>query len=173
MTATTVRPGADEYKAFYHGYIARVGDGEITGLLARQIGGTLELLRGIPEGRGSHRYAPDKWTIRETIAHMIDTERVFAYRALRVARGDATPLPGFDQDDYVPTSGAERRTIRDLADEFAHVRQATVDLFTHFDDEAMARRGTASNSTITPRALAYIIAGHELHHAAILREKYL
>lgn len=173
MTVTTMRPGADEYSPYYERYVSKVPDGEITTVLAQQIEATLELLRGIPESKGSHRYEPGKWTLRESIGHVIDSERIFSCRALRIARGDTTPLPGFEQDDYVPTSGAERRTIGDLADELEHVRRATLDLYRHLDDEALARRGTASGATITPRALAYIIAGHERHHVMILRERYL
>jgi len=172
-TAAIPRPRADEFKAYYGKYIERVPNGDLLPILEQQIAGTTAMIRGLSEAQGNHRYAPEKWSIKEVIGHVIDSERIFAYRALRIARGDATPLPGFEQDDYVPTGGFDRRTLRDLADELAAVRQATIHLFRHLDDEALQRRGTASDHTITPRALAYIIAGHELHHVNILRTKYL
>ena len=170
---TRLRPKADEYLPYYDRYISKVEEGEITDILSRQIEVTLDLLRSIPESRGGHRYGPGKWSIREVIAHIIDAERIFAYRALRVARGDTTPLASFDENAYTPMSGAEQRTIADLAEELEAVRRATTLLYAHLGDEALGRRGTASNATITPRALAYIIAGHELHHVQILRERYL
>ena len=167
------RPAADEYNAYYDKYISKVPDGDISQTLVTQLASTLDILGRIPESKGDYRYAPDKWTVKEVLAHVIDAERIFAYRALRIGRGDKTPLASFEQDDYVPFSRASERTIRDLVEELGHVRRASIALFQHFDDEAMSRRGTASNSPVTPRALAYIIAGHELHHLQILREKYL
>jgi uncharacterized damage-inducible protein DinB len=173
MPMLVSRPAADEYNAYYDRYISKVPDGDIVRQLATQVSSTLELLESIPESKGDHRYAEGKWTVKESILHVIDAERIFGYRALRVARGDKTPLPGFEQDEFVPFSRAAERTLRDLAAELGHVRRASVALFEHLDEEAMSRRGTASNSPVTPRALAYIIAGHELHHVQILRERYL
>jgi hypothetical protein len=167
------RPAADEYAPYYGKYLALVPDGDVRALLATQLEDTLTLLRGIPEGRGGHRYAPDKWSIREVVGHVCDTERIMSYRALRIGRGDATPLPGFEQNDYVPTGRFDQRTIADLGLELAAIRQATLHLFRHLDAEALARRGTASNGPFTPRALAYVIAGHERHHVALLRSRYL
>lgn len=167
------RPTADEYNAYYGRYISKVPDGDIVQTMTSQLSSTLELLNSIPESKGDHRYAEGKWTVKEVLAHLNDSERIFAYRALRIARGDKTPLPGFEQDEYVPLSHASERTIRDFAEEFRDVRRASVALFRHLDEEDMSRRGTASNNPVTPRALAYIIAGHELHHLAILRENYL
>jgi hypothetical protein len=174
MTSSPIpRPGADEYVAYYGKYISRVPDGDVCDLLARQVDDTLALIRSIPEARGTHRYAAGKWSIKEVIGHVNDSERIFAYRALRIARGDATPLPGFEQDDYVPAGKFDQRTLADLGEELSAIRQATLHLFRHLDVTAAARRGTASGNPITPRALAYIIAGHERHHVAILKEKYL
>jgi len=172
-TAAIPRPRADEFKAYYGKYIERVPNGDLLPILEQQIAATTAMIRGLSEAQGNHRYAPEKWSIKEVIGHVIDSERIFAYRALRIARGDATPLPGFKQDDYVPTGGFDRRTLRDLADELAAVRQATIHLFRHLDDEALHRRGTASEHRMTLRALAYIIAEHELHHVNILRPKNL
>lgn len=173
MSVTIARPGTEEYAPSYAGYITRVPDGELRGTLRAQLGATLALLRGIPESRGDHRYAADKWTIKEVIGHVIDTERIMAYRALRIARGDSTPLAGFEQNDYVSMGNFGQRTIANLAEELEVVRRSTIILLQHLDETALARRGTANGLPVTPRALAYIIAGHELHHVDILRTRYL
>lgn len=174
MTAAAIpRPQADEYATYYGNYISKVPEGDLLALLATQIGDTLQLIRGIPEARGTHRYAPDKWSIKEVCGHLCDTERIMSYRALRIARADATPLPGFEQNDYVPVGGFDARTLADLGEEFAAIRQATLHLFRHLDPVALTRRGTASGNPFTPRALAYVIAGHERHHVGILKAKYL
>ena len=167
------RPGPDEYAPFYAGYVARVTPGDLVAGLATQLAATLELLGAVPEERGDYRYAPDKWSIKEVAGHLSDTERIFCYRLLRVARGDATPLPGYEQNDYVPAGAFHRRTLRALADELRHVRQATVDLVRSLDEAALARRGTANGFPVTARALVYIIAGHERHHVDVLRTRYL
>jgi len=174
MTASLIaRPGTDEYAPYYGTYIGKVPDGDLRALLSSQLTETLALIRSIPESRGGHRYAPDKWSIKEVLGHLADSERIFSYRALRIGRGDSTPLPGFEQDDYVPTGRFDDRTLRDLADELGVVRQATIHLFAHLDEAALERRGTASGKTVSVRALAYIIAGHELHHVGILKTRYL
>ena len=177
MTATaptsTQRPGADEFAPYYARYIDRVPDGAIVPQLESQLASTLQLLRAIPESRGDHRYAPGKWSIKETIGHLNDSERIFAYRALRIGRGDTKPLAGFDQDPYVETGRFDARTLADLVEELAAIRASTVALFRSFDAEALARRGTASENPVSTRALGYMILGHELHHVAILRERYL
>jgi hypothetical protein len=165
-------PAADEFGPFYAGYIARVPVGDVRDTLATQLAGTRHLVEEFGEARADHRYAPDKWTVREVVSHLADTERVFAYRALRIARGDATPLPGFDENAYVAHANAARRPLADVVAELEAVRHATLALLAGLDDTALLRRGTASNHPLTPRAAAYIIAGHELHHAAILRERY-
>jgi hypothetical protein len=169
----TRRPAPDEYSPYYERYVARVPAGDLRAILERQIGDTQRLLATIPESRGEHRYAPGKWSIKDVVGHLGDTERIMCYRALRVARGDETPLPAFDENAYVPAANFGRRTLRDLAEEFAAVRGATLALFRHLDDEALDRRGTASDKTISARALGYIIAGHELHHLELLRTRYL
>lgn len=174
MTGCAIpRPAADEHVAYYGAYIAKVPEGDLCRILADQLADTRALIASIPERRGTHRYAPGKWSIKEVLGHVCDSERIFSYRALRIARGDATPLPGFEQDEYIPAGAFDRRTFADLSDELAAVRQASLLLFRHLDAAALARRGTASGHTITPRALAYVIAGHERHHIDILKEKYL
>ncbi|HKG91331.1 MAG TPA: DinB family protein [Gemmatimonadaceae bacterium] len=167
------RPSESEYLPYYHKYVTLVPEGDIVGLLAQQVGETLGLLRGVSEERGMRRYAEGKWSIKEVAGHMADTERIFAYRALRIARADRTPLPGYEQDDYVRAANFDQRPLADLTDELAQVRRATVALFRGFDAEAWTRTGTANNAEVSVRALAYIIAGHERHHLDVLRTKYL
>ena len=167
------RPAEDEYAPYYGRYISRVPDGDLYSMLSSQLTDTLALIGAIPEPRGTHRYAEGKWSIKEVMGHLIDTERIMSYRALRFARADQTPLPGFEQNDYVPPGGFDRRTLQDLSEEFAAVRQATLHLLRHLDPAALTRSGTASGNHVTVRALAYIIAGHELHHVEILKTKYL
>jgi len=169
----TARPEKTEYAAYYEGYVSRVPDGEITTILRRQMDETLTLLRGIPENRGDYRYADGKWSIKELIGHITDSERVFSYRALRFGRGDATPLSGFEQDDFVRGGNFAKRTVADLAGEFENVRKSTISLFASLDAEAVSRRGSANNNEVSVKGLAYIIAGHELHHIDILRSRYL
>ncbi|HJU64164.1 MAG TPA: DinB family protein [Gemmatimonadaceae bacterium] len=173
MTTTLSRPEAADYAPYYGRYIEQVPDGDVLRLLEDQISSTLRLLRGIPEERGGHRYAPEKWSIKDVVGHLSDAERIFAYRSLRIARGDETPLPGFDQDPYVTNGNFDRRTLADLASELESVRAATLSLFRGLDAAAFARRGTASGVVFTVRALPYIIAGHERHHVTILRSRYL
>jgi hypothetical protein len=167
------RPGADEYAPYYAAYVNLVPDGDILALLAEQIGETLDLLRGLSESRAAARYAPGKWSIKEVCGHMIDAERIFSYRALRFARGDRQPLAGFEQDDYIRNADFDSRSIKDLAEEFEHVRRATILLFEHLDGEAWSRRGIASEAEVSVRGLAYIIAGHERHHMGVIRSRYL
>jgi hypothetical protein len=128
--------------------------------------------RVVPETRGAHRYGPGKWSVKEVVLHLSDTERIMAYRALRVARGDRTPLPGFDETQYTPQSGADAQPLAALVTEWSEVRQATITLFRHLPPEAWSRRGTASGQPVSVRALAWIIAGHERHHLATLEERY-
>lgn len=168
-----VRPQSTEYAPYYAGYIAHVPDGDVVETLRRQRDETRRLLLAIPEERGGHRYAPDKWSIRELLGHVSDTERVMSYRALRIARGDQTPLAGFDQDTFVAGANFDRRTIADLAEELELVRAATIALVQSFDEESFERRGTANGLEVSARALVFIIAGHEQHHLEILRSRYL
>lgn len=170
---TFVRPGADEYAPYYERYVSLVPDGDLLATLTRQGGETVALLRSLPDERGMHRYAPEKWSINDVVLHLADAERVFGYRALTFARGDRTPLPSFEHDDWVVVARADGRRLPDLVDEFEQVRKGTLALLRGLDDEAIARRGTASGKEVTARALAWIIAGHERHHVAILRERYL
>ena len=167
------RPDTTEYLSYYDKYISMVPDDDILAVLESQMEDTAGFLGTIPESQASFRYAPDKWSIKELVGHVIDGERVFAYRALRFARNDKTPLPGFEQDDYVRNGAFDNCRLSDLAAELKSVRQATLFLFKHLDEDAWKRRGVANDDEVSVRALAYIIAGHELHHREILRTRYL
>lgn len=166
-------PGQNEYLPDYHKYVMLVRKGDIIETLQRQHADTQRLIGDLSEAQGNYRYAPDKWSIKEVVGHMIDCERIFAYRSLRFSRNDKAELPGFDQDPYIQFGNFNNCKLSELAREFEHVRQSTILLFRHLNDEAWTRRGTANGAEITVRALAYIIAGHELHHVGILRSKYL
>lgn len=167
------RPDQAEFAPYYAGYVARVPDGDILETLRTQVEETVALARSLAEEKGTHRYEPEKWSIRQVLGHMADTERIMAYRALCVARGDATSLPGFNENAYVANARFDERTLASLADDLALVRQATIALLAPLNDSELARAGTANGVPITARALAWIIAGHERHHLAILRERYL
>jgi hypothetical protein len=167
------RPDRSEYVDYYHQYISRVPDGDIVGILEAQRDEFVARLRSIPEERGDHRYAEGKWTVKEVVGHVVDAERVFGVRSLAFARGDKTPLPAFEQDDYVARANFGARTIADLADEFESLRTSLVILFRSFDDDIWMRRGTASGFEFTTRVVPWVIAGHLMHHAAVLEERYL
>lgn len=166
-------PKADEFFEYYGKYIALVAAGDIVTTLAAQIIETVDFLREVPAERTTVGYAPGKWSIRDVVGHVSDAERIFAYRALRIGRGDATPLASFDENAYVPTAGANARSMDALLTELLAVREATLELLAGLPAEAWDRRGTASGKTVSVRALAWIIAGHELHHRAIVGERYL
>lgn len=170
---TIARPTADEFAPYYGTYVGRVpGEDALPGLVAQRQS-TAAFLAAIPEAKAGFRYAPGKWSVREVIGHVADAERIFAYRLLRIARGDATPLASFDENLYVPNGQFERRSLADIAAEFATVRDATLSLVQSLDAGALARMGTASQKPVSARALAWIIAGHEIHHLAVIRERYL
>jgi uncharacterized damage-inducible protein DinB len=171
-TSLRARPEASEYAPFYHAYVSSVPEGDVIELLRADGRELLEAIGRIPEERGGHRYGPEKWTIREVIGHLIDAERIFTYRALRVARGDSTPLASFDENAFVKTAGSNARTLASLARELGTVREATVLLFESLPAEAWGRSGVASGKDVSLRALAYITAGHARHHYRILRERY-
>jgi hypothetical protein len=174
MTTLTIpRPKADEHSPYYARYIDRVPDGDLIALLRDQLMDTVALLRGVPADREDFAYAEGKWTIKEVVGHIIDVERVMAYRALTFARNDATPLPGFDENSWVPAGNFGARTLTDLVEELQLVRAATVHFAKNLDDAMLARRGLANGQGVSVRALLYIIAGHERHHLALFRERYL
>ena len=167
------RPDDTEYAPFYAAYVAGVPEDDVVGVLRDSGRDIVAALAAIPEARGGFRYAADKWSVREVIGHLIDAERIFAYRALRLARADATPLPGFEENDYVRAAGSDARALADLTDELSAVRDATARLFASLPDEAWERRGVVNGREVSVRALAYITAGHARHHLDVLRKRYL
>jgi len=167
------RPAEGEFLPYYERYIGLVPAGDVLTTLAAQMSDTQALLLGLPASMSTYRYAPDKWSVSEVIGHVIDSERIFASRALRFARNDPAPLPGFEQDDYVRNSTFDAYPVAELATELDTVRRSTLFLFQHLDEVAWMRRGIANNAEVSVRALAYIIAGHELHHREILHTRYL
>jgi DinB superfamily len=166
------RPESDEYAPYYEKYVSLVPGHDILATLETQGPQTAAMLSARKQQEGNFCYAPGKWSLKESLGHVIDTERVFAYRALRIARNDKTPMEGFEQDDYVKFGPFGRRSLPDLIEEFSSVRKATLSLFRGLDEAAWTRRGVANKNEVTVRALAYIIAGHELHHRRIFLEKY-
>ena len=166
------KPQTSEYAPYYGKYIALVQQDDILSALEQQRRDTVLLLSCRTEQEGNFSYAPGKWTVKEVIGHICDSERIFAYRALRFGRADQTPLAGFEQDDYVRNGPFVRASMSDVTEDFIAVRRATVSLLRSLDEAAWRRRGVANNNEVSVRALAYIIAGHELHHRRILEEKY-
>lgn len=167
------RPDKTEYNPFYETYVSLVPESEILPALERQIEETRALPSSISEGKSLYRYGLDKWSIRQVIGHMIDGERVFAFRAFTFSRADSVQLSGFDENHYVSQADAEQVSLAELCAEFVALRTANVLMFKHLSFEAWTRAGTASNNHITVRALAYIMVGHVRHHSKILQERYL
>lgn len=168
------RPAPDEYDDYYGLYIRQVpAEGEILETLGRQIELTGEIVGRVPAELETHRYAPNKWSVREVLGHMLDTERVFAHRALWFARASPEPLPGMDQDPWARVSNAGERQLADLFGEFALTRMANLAMFRSFDDRSWLRRGVASGCLFTVRSMPFILAGHEIHHRRVLEERYL
>jgi hypothetical protein len=174
MSATApAKPQTNEYAPYYEKYVSLVPEGDVVETLESQLDDTLALLRGVKEDREGFRYAPGKWSIKEVVGHVIDTERIFSYRALAIARGEQQPLPGMDQDEYMAGANFDELTLAGLLEQFEHLRRANVLMLRGLSEEAWTRRGTASDNEVSVRAIAYIIAGHEAHHVKILRERYL
>jgi uncharacterized damage-inducible protein DinB len=169
---TVARPGPGEYTPYYDRYISLVPGSDILATLDAQRRNTMTLLCGRDEADGDYRYAPGKWSAKEVLGHVCDTERIFAYRALRIARADQTPIEGYEQDDYVRNGPFAQAPLPELIEDYIAVRRATLTLLRNLDESAWTRHGIANKNEVTVRALAYIIAGHELHHRKILEEKY-
>jgi len=167
------RPKTGEYSPYYENYISLVEGNEPIKIMERQLIETPKLFSTIPANRGNYAYDTRKWTIKEILGHLIDTERVFAYRAMCISRGEQQSLPGFEQDDYVKAANFGKRKLADLIEEYGKAREATIAMFKSFDAEAIGRRGIANKKDITVNALFFIIPGHEQHHLNILKEKYI
>jgi hypothetical protein len=166
------RPLADEYAPYFERYICLVPGADILATLDQQRRETMLLLSGRDEAEGDFRYAPDKWSAKEVLGHVCDAERIFAYSALRSARGDVTPMAGFEQDDYIRNGPFARLPFAEVIEDYISVRRGSLTLLRNLDEAAWSRRGIANKNEVTVRALAYMIAGHELHHRKILEEKY-
>ena len=173
MMVTITRPAAAEYAPYYSRYIDLVPQGDIVDLLAGQIEKTLSLLARVDHEKAEYRYAPDKWSVKEVVGHVVDTERVFAFRAFAFSRNDSNPLPGMEQEDYARAANYHDRPLQDILEEFREVRRSTISLCRSFDEGMLMRRGIASECEFSVRSLPYIIAGHELHHMRVLQDKYL
>jgi uncharacterized damage-inducible protein DinB len=168
---TIKRPDQSEFAPFYAGYIAKVPDSG-PGLLMKEQIGELDKLRALPEDKANHGYAAGKWTVKELIGHVADAERVFSYRLTRIARGDKTPLSGFDENAWAKTAPHGKRRMTEVIDEMIAVRRATLALVDSLDDSTIANVGLANNNSVSARAICWIIAGHTKHHLDILRERY-
>lgn len=166
------KPNLSEIPSFYQAYVEAVENDDLVKALILGGNETVDLLKSIPEKSGDYKYADDKWTIKQVVAHMIDAERVFAYRALTISRNDKTSLPGFEQNDWAVQSNAENRKLYQLIEEYNNVRASTIDLFVSFSEEMMIRTGTASGHPISVNGLGFIIAGHEIHHRNIMINRY-
>jgi len=166
------RPADDEYLPYYGKYISKVAGDDALAAIVRQSEETAALLHRVDEERSTFRYAEGKWSVKQVIGHVADGERVFAYRALRFARRDTTPLPGFEENDYAANGGFDERPFSDIALEFRAVRAASIALFAGLSPDALLRRGKANDAVVSVRALAWIIAGHEVHHRTLLLERY-
>jgi hypothetical protein len=168
-----MRPKTGEYNPYYERYINLIEGDDIINVLKNQINSSVKISKSISEKDGNYAYAEGKWTVKELLGHLVDTERIMAYRALSFARNEKQAQPGFEQDDYVAGGNFSKRTLHDLINEFKLVREANIILFNSFDEEVLKRRGIANDSEITVLALIYILAGHEKHHMRILNERYL
>jgi hypothetical protein len=166
------RPEPGEYAPYYERYISLISGNDILGTFEAQRRQMLILLCGRDEADGDFRYAPDKWSAKEVLGHVCDTERIFAYRMLRISRADDTPIEGFEQDDYVRNGPYAKISFAEVIDDYIAVRRATVTLLRNLDEQAWSRRGIANKNEVSVRAIAYLTAGHELHHRRILEEKY-
>jgi hypothetical protein len=166
------RPAEDEYADYYRLYVSKVPDGDVCDTLTAQLAETRRLLAVFGEEGGNHRYAPDKWSVKQVVGHVIDVERVFAVRCLAFARGDETPWPGIDQDVYMRAVDFDRRSLAGLSEELSAVRAASLALFHGIEEEAWTRRGSASGNRFSARSMPWIMAGHERHHVGVLRDRY-
>lgn len=168
---TIACPAETEFAPFYAGYVATVGDRGPLAFLNAQIA-ELQRIRGLGDVKGDHRYAEGKWSVKELLGHLADAERVFAYRLLRIARADKTPLAGFDENAWAEVAPHARRTLAEVVDDLIAVRRATITLVESLDDTALGNVGVANNHPVSARAICWIVAGHAQHHLGILAERY-
>lgn len=162
-----------DYNSYYKTYVDKLGDSDLQATLEKQAKNFPNFMMSIPKEKLQYFYAEGKWTVLEALQHIIDTERIFQYRALRFSRNDKTPLQGFEQDDFIPESNANTKSIENMIEEYKTVRASTISLFASFDDDVLKRIGTASNSPMSVGAIGFITCGHQRHHRDIIRERYL
>ncbi|HEV7767367.1 MAG TPA: DinB family protein [Thermoanaerobaculia bacterium] len=167
-----MRPTPDDYAQGFAGYVSLVPEDDILGVLEEQSAETQKLLTSLDDAKAAHRYAEGKWSVKEVVGHVIDAERIFAYRALAIGRGETQALPGFDENEYVLNAGFDAWRIGDLAEQYALVRKSSIVMYRNFPEDAWARRGNSNGKPILAAALAWITVGHERHHVKILRERY-
>lgn len=167
------RPSAEEYNAYYETYVGLVPDGDISTILTQSLQNTIDVFTAATEDQANYRYAPGKWSMKEVLGHITDNERIMSYRLLRIARGDRTPLAGYDQDVLMSGASFDTCSLPDLLEDYTVVRQATLTLLRGLSEEAWSRSGVVNGSESSAAAWAYIIAGHELHHMNVIHEKYL
>ncbi len=167
------RPDKTEYAATFESSIRQVPEGDVLVILESQIEETVQFLEGLSEEKADHRYAPGKWSIKQVVGHLIDSERIMTYRALRFARGDETSLPGYEENDYADNANFDKLSLKVITEELRAVRQSSLYLFRSFDDEMWLRKGKASGFDFSVRTFPYQVAGHEIHHMKIIRERYL
>jgi uncharacterized damage-inducible protein DinB len=166
------RPSTQDYKEFYHTYVSLVPENDILEAFSNQTTVTLQFLDAIPEDKLDYAYATGKWTVRQVLQHLTDAERIFAYRALSIARKDPNPLPGFDENEYAEVARVEHRDWMDMIEEFQMVRLASEHLFRSLNEDELQRKGMASNAPITVLSIGYIIVGHAMHHQRVMKERY-
>ncbi|MCY9666571.1 DinB family protein [Paenibacillus alginolyticus] len=166
------RPDSEEYSPYFTGYINQVPEGDYLSILHSQLDAIVDLFSPINNEQGLYRYEPGKWSLKEVLGHITDTERIMSYRMLRIARGDTTNLPGFDQDLYITNTSFDELSMEDLLNDFKAVRQATFTLLKTISEAAWLRKGIANNNEISARALAFVIAGHAQHHLGVIQQKY-
>lgn len=167
------KPGLDEYAPYYEKYVSSVTEGDLLQILDEQMKETINLVKDLNEDQAHFRYAPEKWTVKEVIGHITDTERIMSYRLLCIGRGEMAELPGYDDNQYVKNGKFNRFSIGELSAQLSQVRQSTISLLKSLDDEALLGRGNANGTGVTARAIAYIIAGHELHHRTLIKDRYM
>jgi hypothetical protein len=167
------RPTPEEYPEYYNQYLNLVKEGDIINILEEQSLYVQKFIASIPEEKGNSTYGFGKWTVKEIFGHLIDSERILTYRALRIARKDKQPIPGYEQDDYVKNAKYYRKTLKEIADEMLLLRAANLKFFQSFDSEDMIQRGVANEHELTVRAILYILAGHELYHINFIKDNYL
>lgn len=168
-----MRPANTDYGDYYKNYISLVEEDDLVLALSASVLRSEEFWNSIPEEKGNYRYAEGKWSIKELLQHIIDTERIFSYRALAFARGEKTALPGYDENHYADNCLADSRPLHDMVEELALVRKSTIMLFKSFDESVLDNIGKASGSNLSVRAAGFIIVGHEIHHMNVVRERYL